>query len=103
MLLFASKITLVLKICDKQEILLCPNCLSLIAENCLIHNMLVVKGLNFVHGEEFLPIFQILIFLFLEYIYVNYIPSFLMLPVSALSICPKYIQLSRTKRSCREI
>ena len=27
--------------------------------------MLVVKGSNFVHGEEFLPIFQILIF-FLE-------------------------------------
>ena len=28
--------------------------------------MLAVKESNFVHGEEFLPIFQILIFLFLE-------------------------------------
>ena len=28
-----------------------------------IQKMLVVKGSNFVHGEEFSPIFQILIFL----------------------------------------
>ena len=29
--------------------------------------MLVVKGSNFVHGEKFLPISQILIFSFIEY------------------------------------
>ena len=33
--------------------------------------MLVVKGSSFAHGEELLPIFQILIFLFLEYMKVT--------------------------------
>ena len=37
-----------------------------------IQKMLVVKMSNSVHCEEFLLIFQILILLFLEYIYVNY-------------------------------
>ena len=32
-----------------------------------IQKMLVVKGSNFVHGEKFLPISQILIFSFIEY------------------------------------
>ena len=32
-----------------------------------IQKMLVVKGSNFVHSEKFLPINQILILLFVEY------------------------------------
>ena len=50
--------------------------------------MLLDKGSNFVHGEEFLPIFQILIFLFLEYIYK--LPIFLMLPAFALNTIVHY-------------
>ena len=46
--------------------------------------MLVVKGSNFVHSEEFFPIFQILIFLFLaEYMKITNFSN-------VTSICPKY-------------
>ena len=47
--------------------------------------MLVVKGSNFVHSEKFLRIFQIQIFLFLEYMW-----EYVMLPVSALNTIVHY-------------
>ena len=88
---FASKITfLVLRfmIYHEQQILLCPNCLI-----CKFKR-LVVKGSTFVHGEEFLPIFQIIIFLFLEY---RYITSF----SNVTSICPKHYSIVYcTQLSC---
>ena len=51
--------------------------------------MLVVKGSHFVYGEGFLPIFQILIILFLEYMWITNFSN-------VTSIYPKYycIQLS---------
>ena len=58
--------------------------------------MLVVKGSNFVHGEEFLPMFQILIFLS-----ICKLNNF----SNVTSICPKYYctQLSCAKKSYGEI
>ena len=49
----------------------------------LIQKMLVVKGSNFVHGMKFLRIFQIQIFLFLEYMWITNFSN-------VTSICPKY-------------
>ena len=49
-----------------------------------IQMILVVKGSTFVHCEEFVPIFQILIFCFLS------ICKLLIFLMFVSSICPKY-------------
>ena len=64
--------------------------------------MLVAKGSNFVHGEEFLPIFQILIFLFLV-LSICKLPIFLMLPVSTLNTIVDNYVVTYQKKLCRNL
>ena len=62
-----------------------------------IQKMLVVKGSNFVHAEEFLLILNSN-FLFFFFLSICKLVTFLMLPVSSLSTILFTIKLSRAKK-----